>query len=87
MGGMDHEDGERGGYLVLMRCDNRASSFLWTGNVIEIEPTADCTITLSRVVVSLNTWYACVVVLDSVLIFHIQMVVDLQPLLISTDRS
>lgn len=52
VGGMDHEDGERGGYLVLMRCDNRASSFLWTGNVIEIEPTADCTITLSRVVVT-----------------------------------
>ena len=48
---MDQEDGELGGYLVLMRCDNLASSCRWSGDVIEIEPTADCTITLSRIVV------------------------------------
>ncbi|KAG0721552.1 Mitogen-activated protein kinase kinase kinase 4 [Chionoecetes opilio] len=53
VGGMEQEDGEQGGYLVLMRCDNQAAaSCLWTGDVIEIEPTADCTITLSRIVVT-----------------------------------
>ncbi|MPC89263.1 hypothetical protein E2C01_084201 [Portunus trituberculatus] len=50
VGGMDQEDDELGGYLVLMRCDNLASSCRWSGDVIEIEPTADCTITLSRIV-------------------------------------
>ncbi|XP_063864103.1 mitogen-activated protein kinase kinase kinase 4-like isoform X1 [Scylla paramamosain] len=52
VGGMDQDDDELGGYLVLMRCDNLASSCLWSGDVIEIEPTADCTITLSRIVVT-----------------------------------
>ncbi|XP_042228698.1 mitogen-activated protein kinase kinase kinase 4-like isoform X2 [Homarus americanus] len=51
--GLEHEDDDGGGYMILMRCDEYDTlSKLWTGKVIEIEPTADCTITLSRVMVT-----------------------------------
>ncbi|XP_063597420.1 mitogen-activated protein kinase kinase kinase 4-like isoform X1 [Penaeus indicus] len=51
--GIEHESDEEGGYLVLMRCDGGDSLHnLWTGDLIKIEPTADCTITLSRVQVT-----------------------------------
>lgn len=51
--GIEHESDEEGGYLVLMRCDEGDSLHnLWTGDLIKIEPTADCTITLSRVQVT-----------------------------------
>ncbi|KAK4319027.1 hypothetical protein Pmani_010006 [Petrolisthes manimaculis] len=49
VGGVGVEEENQGGYLVLMRCEDPALSSLWTGDIIEIEPTADCTITLSRV--------------------------------------
>lgn len=52
VGGLGLEEEDQGGYLVLMRCEDPALSSLWAGDVIEIEPTADCTITLSRVQVS-----------------------------------
>ncbi|XP_064092041.1 mitogen-activated protein kinase kinase kinase 4-like [Macrobrachium nipponense] len=51
--GLEHDADDEGGYLVLMRCDDSNSlSGLWSGDIIKIEPTADCTITLSRVQVS-----------------------------------
>ncbi|XP_069944090.1 mitogen-activated protein kinase kinase kinase 4-like [Cherax quadricarinatus] len=51
--GVEHEDDDGGGYMILMRCDEYdILSKLWNGDVIEIEPTADCTITLSRVLVT-----------------------------------
>ncbi|KAK7021049.1 hypothetical protein SK128_007163 [Halocaridina rubra] len=52
--GLEHEASEEeGGYMVLMKCDDCDNiSRLWTGDVIKIEPTADCTITLSRIQVS-----------------------------------
>ncbi|XP_071530903.1 mitogen-activated protein kinase kinase kinase 4 [Panulirus ornatus] len=51
--GMNHEEDDEGGYMILMRCDEYDNlSKLWAGDVIEIEPTADCTITLSRVLVT-----------------------------------
>ncbi|XP_069173757.1 mitogen-activated protein kinase kinase kinase 4 isoform X4 [Procambarus clarkii] len=53
--GVEHEDGDERGYLymVLIKCDEYDTlSKLWNGDIIEIEPTADCTITLSRVMVT-----------------------------------
>lgn len=50
--GLDREEDDEGGYLILIRCDQwEVQSKLWTGDVIEIESTADSTITLSRVLV------------------------------------
>lgn len=46
----DSEVNEEGGYLILLKLDNHDKfSRLWKGDVIKIEPTADCTITLSRI--------------------------------------
>lgn len=53
--GINHEEDDESGYMILMKCDEYDNlSKLWTGDVIEIEPTADCTITLSRVLVGYN---------------------------------
>ena len=62
--GLEHETDEEGGYLVLMRCDEcDALSNLWSGDVIKIEPTADCTITLSRVQVVFSGLNVCLSIL------------------------
>ena len=39
---------ESNGYLVLVNCHNNMAQY-WNGPQMQIEPTADCTITLSRI--------------------------------------
>ncbi|XP_076046818.1 mitogen-activated protein kinase kinase kinase 4-like [Oratosquilla oratoria] len=50
VGAGEEENWEEEGYLVLMKgCESQNTEELWKGQTIVIEPTADCTITLSRV--------------------------------------